>query len=102
MSLRQIATGSKVKGRYPTLLFARRARYQAARAGAARIVCMSHHRPEISHWLFEKGYAPGEIEKILDELDRFDSAVSRESLFDDLASGDFDIQPVIDAALKEK
>jgi hypothetical protein len=63
---------------------------------------MSHRRPEISHWLFEKGYAPGEIEKILDELDRFDQQVHRESLFDDMASGDFDIEPIIEAALKEK
>jgi hypothetical protein len=63
---------------------------------------MSSGRPEISQWLFEKGYTPDEIRKILDELDRFDELASRQSLFDDLATGAFDIGPIIAAALKEE
>ncbi len=63
---------------------------------------MSRNRPEISQWLEEKGYTPDQIEKILAELDNFDEHSHRESLFDDLATGAFDIRPIIDAALKDE
>ena len=46
------------------------------------------HR-EISSWLAERGYATGEIEKILGQLDQYDEHANRESLFEDLASGAF-------------
>jgi hypothetical protein len=63
---------------------------------------MTHKRPEINHWLLEKGYSQGEVEKILAALDDYDQHTHRESLFEDLSSGDFDIGPIIDAALKEE
>jgi len=63
---------------------------------------MSRSRPEISQWLEEKGYTPDQVEKILDALDNFDQRSHRESLFDDLATGAFDIRPIIDAALKDE
>jgi len=63
---------------------------------------MPHVRPEISQWLQEKGYTTEQIEKILDELDNFDDHAYRESLFDDLATGAFDIRPIIEAALKDE
>lgn len=62
---------------------------------------MSSARPEVSHWLSEKGYSEEQIEKILRMLDRYDEQVNRHSLFDDLASGAFDIGPIIKAALEE-
>ncbi len=62
---------------------------------------MSQNRPEIRQWLFEKGYSLGEIEKILSALAVYDEHASRESLFEDLSSGDFDIGPIIEEALKE-
>lgn len=56
-------------------------------------------RPEISHWLLDEGYSANDIEKILRELDRYDEHKNRESLFEDLANGTFDISPIIAAAL---
>ena len=63
---------------------------------------MAQHRPEINHWLLEKGYSQGEVEKILAALDAYDQHTHRESLFEDLSSGDFDIDSIIDEALKEE
>lgn len=62
---------------------------------------MSSARPEISHWLSDKGYTEVQIEKILRQLDRYDEQVKRESFFDDLASGDFDMAAIIKEALEE-
>ncbi len=63
---------------------------------------MSPNHPEISQWLEERGYTEAQIGRILDELNQYDSLSHRESLFDDLATGAFDIRPIIDAALKEE
>ncbi len=63
---------------------------------------MTPPRPEINEWLLAKGYAPDEVEKILGALDAYDQHTHRESLFEDLSSGAFDIGPIIDAALKEE
>jgi hypothetical protein len=63
---------------------------------------MSHDRPEISQWLLRNGHTPREIEGVLTQLDRFDVDVSRASIFDDLAQGDFDLQSEIDQAQTEE
>lgn len=62
---------------------------------------MTPARPEISQWLSEKGYSELQIEKILRRLDRYDEQIKRESFFDDLASGAFDMSAIIKAALEE-
>ncbi len=62
---------------------------------------MTQQRPEINHWLLECGYSQDEVDKILAELEAYDQHTHRESLFEDLSSGAFDIGPIIDAVLKE-
>lgn len=62
---------------------------------------MSHERPELEQWLRKSGNSPRHIERILKKLDRFDDQITRESLFDDLATGAFDIRSIIEEALKE-
>ena len=62
---------------------------------------MSAARPEISLWLSERGYSDIQIDKILRQLDRYDEQVKRESFFDDLASGAFDMDSIIKEALGE-
>jgi hypothetical protein len=61
---------------------------------------MTHERPEIQQWLTERGYPPAAIEIILQRLDRFDSKINRESVFDAMETGEFDIDAVIKDAQK--
>jgi hypothetical protein len=63
---------------------------------------MAHDRPEIEAWLAERGYPPAAIEKILERLDHYDSRVNRESVFDAMAAGDFDMDALIKEALAEE
>lgn len=63
---------------------------------------MSHNRPEIEEWLAEKGYPPAAIAKIQERLDRFDAQVTRDSLFDAMASGELDMDALIKEALAEE
>ncbi|MGD9724579.1 MAG: hypothetical protein AB7O59_04060 [Pirellulales bacterium] len=63
---------------------------------------MSHQRPEIEQWLSEHGYPPEAVEKILERLDQYDSRVNRESVFDAMAKGEFDMDALIKDALGEK
>ena len=60
---------------------------------------MSHERPEIEGWLAERGYTPAVIEKILQRLDQFDAKVNRESVFDAMETGEFDMDALIKDAL---
>ena len=62
---------------------------------------MTHERPEISAWLAERGYPPAAIEKILERLDRFDSKINRESVFDAMETGELDMDSLIKDALKD-
>lgn len=57
---------------------------------------MSHERLELERWLRKSGHSPRQIEVIFRQLDRFDIQMARESLFDDLAAGVFDIRPAAD------
>ena len=60
---------------------------------------MSHQHPEITQWLAERGYPPAAIEKILERLDQYDSHVNRESVFDAMEKGEFDMDALIKDAL---
>jgi hypothetical protein len=60
-----------------------------------------HDRPEIEQWLAERGYPPAAIEKILLRLDQFDSKINRDSFFDAIETGEFDVDSLIKDALKE-
>lgn len=62
---------------------------------------MSHERPEIQQWLAERGYSPAAIEKILQRLDRFDSKINRDSVFDAMETGELDMDALIKDALKD-
>jgi hypothetical protein len=59
-------------------------------------------RPEIESWLAERGYPPAAIQKILERLDHYDSRVNRESVFDSMDKGDFDMDAFIKEALKDE
>ena len=62
---------------------------------------MSQERPEITEWLAERGHSPEAIKKILERLDQFDAKVNRDSVFDAIAAGQFDIEALIKDALGE-
>jgi len=62
---------------------------------------MSKQRPEIEGWLSERGYPPEAIAKILERLDRFDEKVNRDSVFDAMETGEFDMDALIKEALGE-
>lgn len=63
---------------------------------------MSHHRPEIEQWLADRGYPPAAIEKILERLSQYDSRINRESVFDAMEKGEFDMDALIKEALDEE
>jgi hypothetical protein len=63
---------------------------------------VSHDHPEIRQWLAQRGYSPKMIDRIMLQIDKFDERINRESLFEDLASGAFDIDSVIKAALADE
>jgi hypothetical protein len=59
------------------------------------------HRPiEVQQWLVERGHSKAEIDKIFDRLREFDSKITHDALFDDLASGNIDMEALIQEALK--
>jgi hypothetical protein len=60
---------------------------------------MSKPHPEIRQWLAERGHSPEAIEKILARLDQYDSRVNRESVFDAMEQGEFDMDALIKEAL---
>jgi hypothetical protein len=63
---------------------------------------MTSNRPEIEQWLAERGYPAAAIAKIQERLDRFDAQVTRDSLFDAMASGELDMDALIKEALAEE
>ncbi len=62
---------------------------------------MTHDRPEIRQWLVERGFSRDEIEKILMRLDQFDSTMTRDAVFDAIASGEIDMEAIVKEALGE-
>ena len=62
---------------------------------------MADDRPEIRQWLADRNYSAEDIDKILRKLDEFDLRISRDSLFDEVASGRFDLAPIIQAAIDQ-
>jgi hypothetical protein len=62
---------------------------------------MTHDRPEIEQWLADRGYPPAAIEKILARLDQYDERINRESVFDAMERGEFDMDALIKEALAE-
>ena len=63
---------------------------------------MSQERPEITQWLSDRGYPAAAIAKILERLDRFDARANRESVFDDISTGELDMDALIKEALSEE
>jgi hypothetical protein len=58
-------------------------------------------RDEIRRWLADRGQSNDQIEAILQRLDQFDEQISRQSLFDALEAGEFDIDAIVREALNE-
>lgn len=61
----------------------------------------SEDRPEIAEWLRARGHSDEHIEKILRQLDEFDSQINRESFFDAMETGELDIDAIVRDALKD-
>jgi hypothetical protein len=62
----------------------------------------SKHNAEIVKYLEELGHTPEEIQKILARLATYDETMVRDALFDSMKSGSFDIDAVIQEALRPK
>ena len=53
-------------------------------------------------WLENQGHSEYEIERILAKVHEYDEKTVHESIFDSIDSGAFDIQRIVDEALKEE
>lgn len=60
---------------------------------------MPQPRPEIEQWLRDRNYPQSAIDKILERLDRFDAQANRDSVFDDISTGELDMDALIKEAL---
>ncbi len=56
---------------------------------------------EIVQWLTDRGHAPNEIEKIMKQLSQYDAQMVRDSLFDSIEMGGFDMEAIIREALEK-
>ena len=54
---------------------------------------------QVRVWLTERGHSPDEVERIMRRLDRYDAEMIRQSIFDSIDTGGFDIEAVINEAL---
>ena len=57
---------------------------------------------ELAEFLQRRGHTQEEIDKILGKLDSYDDDVQRQSIFDSIESGGFDLDRVIREALEEE
>ncbi len=56
---------------------------------------------EIRQWLAEREHSPEEVEQIMKQLENYDAQAVRDSIFDSIDTGQFDIEQVIAEALKQ-
>ncbi len=56
---------------------------------------------ELLNYLKGQGFAQAEIDKIFEKLEEYDSSVFRQSIFDAIETGSFDLRAVIDEAMGE-
>lgn len=56
---------------------------------------------QLVSWLQDQGHTEAEITKILAKLDQYDEKTIRESVFDSIDSGQFDLTALIKEALEE-
>ncbi|MEM9353565.1 MAG: hypothetical protein AAGA92_11175 [Planctomycetota bacterium] len=54
---------------------------------------------DLVRWLREQGHGEAEVERIMEKVKEYDEKTVRESVFDSLESGSFDIAKIIDEAL---
>jgi hypothetical protein len=60
------------------------------------------HNEEVVKWLEQRGHTRDEIDKIQARLTAYDQKIVRDALFDATASGSFNINAIIQDALKRK
>ena len=90
---------SRVSG--ATVTSRRLAARRVSTSDSRLVTDMTHERPEIEQWLADRGYPAGAIEKILERLDHYDSRINRESVFDAMEKGEFDMDALIKEALDD-
>jgi len=56
---------------------------------------------ELIDWLRQRGHTPGEIDKILAKIAEYDEKTIRESIFDSIDDGTFDMASLIKEALSD-
>jgi len=57
---------------------------------------------EIRQWLAERGHSREEVERIMRQLENYDAQAVRDSIFDSIDTGQFNIEQVIREALGEE
>ena len=55
---------------------------------------------ELRTFLQQRGHSESEIEKVVEKLGQHDSDVLRQSVFDSIAAGSFDLEAIIKEALE--
>ncbi|MCG8650085.1 MAG: hypothetical protein MI861_09640 [Pirellulales bacterium] len=53
------------------------------------------------HYLTEQGYSWPEIERVIEKVNAHDAKIVRESVFDSIASGSFNLKAIIAEAIDE-
>ena len=56
---------------------------------------------EIKNWLADRGHTAEEVDKIMRRLEQFDETIVRDSIFDSMETGGFDMEAIIQQALAE-
>ena len=57
---------------------------------------------EIRQWLAERDHSAEEIDRIMGQLESYDAQAVRDSIFDSIDTGQFDIEQVIRKALGDE
>ena len=57
---------------------------------------------ELVEWLQEKGHSTDEIQKILAKVAEYDEQTIRESVFDSIERGNFNLDAIIQEALNDQ
>jgi hypothetical protein len=56
---------------------------------------------DIKNWLADRGHNAEEVEKIMKRLEQFDETTVRDSIFDSIETGGFDMEAIIKEALAD-
>jgi len=58
-------------------------------------------RDELVQWLNDRGLSQAEVEKVLEHIRSYDRQTQVDSIMDSIAEGTFNLQAIVDQALKD-